>query len=169
MNKKKILKLKLGRHRIDRTLLNQARKEGNIVFGGKSIKRSLGFHGRPSKDWDFFSKTPKKSAIRADNNLDKTFGENVFFKKMGANPGTWKIKHVGLDGKPRTKDDVGIADFQRIPKPKPKTFESLGINFRNLNDEKKAKKRLVEGKEFDFRRQKDLEDLKRIKKYGRLK
>lgn len=166
--KKAVGRLNTARHRVNQTLLKQARKEGNIVFGGRAIKRKLGINARPTKDWDFFSEMPKQSSSRAEMNLDRILKRDVFFNKKGKNPSTWKVKHVGRDLIPRTEDDIGIADFTRTPKPKPKTFTFRGVKYRSLEDELKAKKRLLKDKGFEFRRKKDLEDFIRIKKFGNL-
>ncbi len=162
-------KLNYLKHRVNDTLLKQARKEDNIVFGARAINRKLGINGRRTDDWDFFSKTPKDSSNIAQNNLDKTLRKNVFFQKKGVNPSTWKVKHVGRDGRKGTEDDIGIADFTKTPKPEPKTFKFRKVRYRDLKEELKAKERLVKNKQFEFRREKDLEDIRRIKKFGGLK
>ncbi len=170
MNQKKLLReFKLKKHLIDEKLLNQAKKEKNIVYGGQSIKKSLGIFSRTTNDYDFFSKHPKKSADTSQENLDKLFRKDVFFDKRGTNKTTWKVKFVGKDGKKNTKDDIGVADYTKTPKPTPKTFSYRGIKYRNLKEEFEAKKRLVESKEYKYRREKDVKDYEKIKKYGRIK
>lgn len=170
MVKNNALKFKLGQHKIEKAILGQARKEGNIIFGSQAIKRKLGINARPpSGDYDLFSDMPKSSANKTETKLDKSFKKDLFFTKKGANPSTWKVKFKGRDGKALTKDDIGVADYTKTPKPKPKTFKFRGVNYRTLNEELKAKKKLISDKQFDFRRKKDLEDFLRIKKFGRIK
>lgn len=161
-------KLRFKEHDVRLTLLRQARKEGNIVFGGQAIKKRLGILARRTKDFDFFSRTSRKSALKAEMNLNRVFRDNVFFTKKGTNPGTFKVKHKGNDLLPNTNDDIGVADFTLTPRPPPKFFVSKGVRFRTLREELNAKKRLVKNKEFLFRREKDLEDLRRIIRSGRL-
>ncbi len=162
-------KLRFRRHDVESELLKQARQEGNIVFGGQAIKRKLGINARRTKDFDFFSKTPKKSALIAENNLDKLFRKNVFLVRKAFNPTTYKVKHVGKDMKPRTKDDISIADFTKTKKPEPKTFLFRGVRYRILKEELAAKARLIRAEKFEFRRKKDLEDFLRIKRFGGLR
>lgn len=162
-------KLNYLKYKVKDTLLKQARKEDNIVFGARAINRKLGINGRRTDDWDFFSKTPKESSNIAQKNLDKTLRKNVFFQKKGVNPSTWKVKHVGRDGKKGTEDDVGIVDFTKTPKPEPKTFRFRKVKYRDLKLELKAKQKLIKDKKFEFRREKDLEDIRRIKKFGGLR
>jgi len=167
--KNPLKKLKFKRHLVDEILLKQARKEGNIVYGGRVIKRKLGILARPTKDWDFYSKKPKLSSSKAEKKLDKAFKKDVFFKKKGKNPKTWKVKHKGKDLIPRTDDDIGIADYTKTPKPSPETFAFRNVKYRKLPQELKAKQKLLKDKKSEFRKEKDIEDIKRIKKYGRIK
>ncbi len=169
MNNRILSRVRLRQHDIEIALLKQARKEDNIVFGGQAIKKKLGILARRTKDFDFFSRTPMKSAVRAQANLDRVFRRDLFFAKKGSNISTWKTKFVGRDLKKGTADDVGIADFTKTPKPVPNTFKFRGVKFRTLKEELKAKERLVRTKGFEFRRAKDLEDLRRIKKFGRIR
>lgn len=160
---------KLKKHLIDEKLLNQAKKEGNIIYGGQAIRKKLGILARRTEDYDFFSRHPKKSGNTSQRNLDKLFRRDVFFEKKGKHPGTWKVKFVGPDLKKNTKDDIGIADYTKTPKKTPKTFTYHGIKYRTLREELKAKKKLLRSKGFEYRRKKDLEDLKRIRKFGGLR
>ncbi len=163
------MSLKFREHTVKDTILRQARKEGNIVYGGRAIKRRLGINARPTKDFDLFSKTPRKSAIKTEKSLDKEFRKNSFYTKKGFNISTWKVKHTGKDMKKGTKDDIGIADYTKTPSPTPKTFQFRNVNYRALSEELAAKKKLVGNNMFEFRRKKDLADLKKIKKFGGLK
>lgn len=160
---------KVGQHNVEHVILKKARKEGNIIFGGQAIKRKLGLNARPTKDFDVFTKTPKGSAIRTEKALDKQFRADIFFTKKGTNPSTYKVKFKGLDNVPNNLDDIAVADFTKTPKPEPKTFISRGVMFRTLDEERKAKERLVKKGEFAFRREKDLEDLRRIRRFSRIK
>lgn len=165
MKSKNLLKLRVGKHKIRESVLKQTRKEKNIIFGGKAIQKRLRLSARPTKDYDIFSDKPKKSAFTTEKNLDKSLHTKGFFVKRGANKGTWKVRNVGRDNRKGTKDDVGIVDYTRTPKPRPKTFLDKNVQFRTLKEEFAAKKRLVKKKEFGFRRKKDLEDINRIKKF----
>ncbi len=159
--------LRFKQHDVKSTLLRQAKKENNIVFGAQAIRKRLGILARQTDDFDFFSNIPRESANTAGRNLNRTFRKDLFFSKKGFNPGTWKVKHKGKDLIKGTRDDIGIADFTKTPKPVPKTFIDNEIRYRVLREELAAKRKLLSLKEFEFRREKDIEDLIRIKKFGR--
>lgn len=167
MSIRRVSKLRVGKHNVEQVVLRQARREGNIIFGGQAIKRSIGVNARRTKDFDMFTNTPKKSANKLQMKLDRQFQGDDFFSKKGRNPGTWKVKHKGLDGVARTDDDIGIADFTKTPRPVPNTFTSRENKFRVLREEAAAKIRLLKNPTFKFRQKKDFEDLIRIKRFGR--
>lgn len=162
-------KLKLKQHDVSGTILRQAKKEGNIVYGAQAIKRKLGINARPTMDYDVFSKTPRKSAKTTETDLDKLFRKNVFYTKKGKNITTYKVKHIGKDAKPKTKDDITISDYTKTPKPEPKTFKFRGVKYRVLKEELAAKKKLLSNRTYGYRREKDLDDFRRIKMFGNLR
>lgn len=158
---------RIGYNNISDTLLKQARKEGNIVYGAQAIKKRLGINSRTTRDYDFYSKMPKKSALNSEKTLDRLSKKDVFFTKKGLNKTTYKVKYKGVDGKANTKDDIGIADYTQTPKKLPKTFTFRGVRYRSLREELKAKTKLLKDKSYKFRRQKDLDDVRRIRKFGK--
>lgn len=170
MKSNRLLKFRLGKHRINRTILNNVKKADGIVYGSQAIRRKLGILSREPTDFDVFVSKPKKTAFSTEKDLDKLSRIDNYFVKKGANISTYKVKFKGKDGRARTKDDIGVADFTKIPKPKPKSFSFRGVQYRNLKEELKAKERLVKSPQFAFRREKDIGDLERIKRFfGRRK
>lgn len=167
--KNNVLKVKLGKHKIRSTILNQAKKEGNIIYGGKAIQRKLKFDSRPTMDFDLYSKKPKKSAIKSKTNLNKNLHTMGFFAKKGTNKSTWKVKNVGRDNLRNTKDDIGIADYTKTPRKVPKFFTIKGVKYRSLQEELQAKKKLIKNKDFEFRRKKDITDFKKLKRHLKIK
>lgn len=160
-----ITKYRWGKHNIKQSILNQARKENDIVYGAQAIKRRLGISARPTTDYDMFSKKPKSSAVKLEKTLDKRFKSNAFYSKKGVNPGTYKVKFVGVDDKPMTKDDIGIADYTKTPSPGPKTFKFRGVKYRVLKEELKAKQKILRDKSYAYRHEKDRKDIERIRRY----
>ena len=146
-------------------LLSRTRRKKNIIFGARSIQKQIGLQARPTTDFDIFSNMPRKAAINVERTSDKlTRGDNFYVKK-GQNPGTWKVKWKGKDMIRGTKDDKTFVDFTKTPKRVPNFKKINGIRYRTLQEELQAKQKLIRNSEFKFRREKDLDDLRRIKRF----
>ena len=153
----------LNKGKTQKAILEQTKEEGNVIYGGRSIQKRIGVFSRPTEDYDIFSKKPKKSAVKTEKKLDKLHQDDLFYVKRAIHPGTWKVMSKGRDLKQNTKDDYGVVDYSKFPKPTPK-FEVIdGVKYRSLAAEKKAKMKSLRDKEFAFRHKKDREDLNRIK------
>lgn len=148
---------------IDNVILNQAKREKNVIYGARSIQKQIGIYSRPTQDWDIFSTKPKKSAMNTEKSLDKSWNGDFFYVKPALHPGTIKVMSKGSDGIKGTKDDYGVVDYSNMPKPKPKYVVYNGVRYRKLTKEKKAKYKSLKDKTQEFRHQKDNEDLQRIK------
>lgn len=135
------------------------KKEGNIIYGARSIQAQLGLISRETEDYDIFSKNPKKSANKTEKKLDKSIGFDYYYTEPAMHPGTYKVKTKGYDMKKGTKDDEGIADYTTTPKPKPKVKVIGGLMYRDLKEEIAAKKRSLADKQYAFRHPKDQRDL----------
>lgn len=147
-------------------ILNQARRDGDIIFGGRAIQKQIGLKARPTQDFDILTKDSLDSSLRLRGKLNTRTRSSQFFLKKGVNPGTWKVKSKGRDGLAFTKDDKGIADFTNFPKKLPKTRSFGGVKFRTIGEEKAAKIRVLKDPAFAFRHAKDRNDLNRINKAG---
>ncbi len=162
------IRVKQNLHRLGGRIISKARRDKDTIFGARAIRKRIGITSRPTKDFDIFTKNPKQSAIEIERLSDKiTRGDNFFVKK-GKNPKTWKVKGFGKDRIRGTEDDFTLVDFTKTPRPKPKSTKINGVRFRTLEEEARAKLRLIKNKKFAFRREKDLEDLRRIIKSGRI-
>lgn len=149
--------------KIKRAILNQTKKDKDIIYGAQSIHKQIGSAiARPTIDYDIFTRKPKKSAQKIEKRLDKISGRDYYYIKKGKNIGTWKVKNRGRDLRKGTKDDVGIVDYTKIPTPKPKYKIINGIKYRVLKQEIKAKRKAIKDPAFKFRKEKDTEDLGRI-------
>ena len=138
----------------------------SIVYGVRSINAQANILTRDTKDWDVYSKTPKKTANKLQRKLDNVVGGDYYYAKPAVHKGTWKVKSIGDDLKKDTFDDEEIADFS-IPEKKVKFIVKDGIRYRILKEEIKAKKNSLKDKEMKFRHEKDRGDLNRI--YDNLK
>lgn len=151
---------------VDKVILVNVKKNKNIVYGARAIQKNVGIlHSRPTKDWDILSTKPKKSSLQIERKLDRMSGGNYFFTTPSKyHKGTYKLKEVGLDNIPNTKDDIGIADFTKLKKlPKYNTFR--GIRYVKLEETAKDKKTALKDKNYKFRHEKDREDLEYINRY----
>jgi hypothetical protein len=147
---------------VERSILLQAKKEKNIIYGAQSIKKQIGIYARGTKDYDIFSKKPKRSATVTEKNLDRIYGWDNFYVKPANHPGTYKVMDKGYDCKPKTDDDFNVADYTVMPK-KVKYITYNGVRYRNIQIEKQAKLKAVKDKSYAYRHEKDKEDLERIK------
>lgn len=157
----------INRSRIKGRILSRTRRKKDIIFGGQSIKKQIGILARRTKDFDIFTKKSRKSALEVEGKFDKLTRKDNFYVKKGKNPSTWKVKFIGRDGIRGNEDDETIVDYTKTPKPEPKTVRINGIRYRNLNEEIKAKLRAIRNPKFAFRKEKDLDDIRRIIKAGR--
>jgi hypothetical protein len=156
-------------HRIRGRILSRARQKKDIIFGGRSIQKQIGLQARRTKDIDIFTKKPKKSAKAIKKLSNKiTRGKNFFIKRGKSLKTTRKVKWKGRDGIKNTEDDRGIVDYNLTPKPEPKTIKIDGIKYRTLDQELIKKLKIIKDPKFKFRREKDLEDVRRILKSGRV-
>lgn len=146
-------------------ILQQARRNKEIIYGAQSIRRQIGYRSRPTRDFDIFDKNPKKAAINIEKQFDRLAHNDDYYVKPAQHHGTYKVRYEGVDGKKGTKDDISLVDYTTYPSPKPKTKIFNGIRYRALQEEIRAKKQLISNPLYKFRREKDLADLKRIKLY----
>ncbi len=167
MRLKRAYRIFVNKGKIERTILNHTRKNKDIIFGAQSIKKQIGFFSRATEDWDILTKTPKTSANKVQSKLDEVHGSNFYYSKEALHPGTWKVMSKGLDGRKGTRDDKGIIDYSKTPKPVPPFIRIEGIRYRTLGQERKAKRKSLKDIAFKFRHKKDSEDLTRIKLSGR--
>lgn len=141
---------------IDKTIKKQAKKRESIIYGARALRAQMPlFLTRPTGDWDVFSKRPKRSARRLEKKLDKRFGDH-FYVKPALYPGTHKVM-ARVPG-----PDLNIADYTE--KPKGIKFVMInGIRYRTLGQEKKARRKSLKDKAYEFRHGKDRFDLASIK------
>lgn len=152
----------------EQIVLAQAKKNDSIISGGQAIKKHIGFFARSTRDFDVLSKRPKKSAKQLERKLDMVAQEDIYFTKPALHPGTIKVMHKGRDMRARTKDDIGIADYSK-PRRGLCSKRIGGIRFVCLKETIKDKRKAIKDSQFAFRKEKDLEDIRRIKRFRRLK
>ena len=160
----------MGRLRASATteeiLIAQAKKNNSIIFGGRAIKKHIGFFARPTRDFDVLSTSPKRSARQLERKLDTVAQEDIYFTQPALHPGTTKVMNKGRDMRKGTKDDFGIADYSK-PRRGIKSKRINGVRYVLLSETIKDKRKAIADKQFAFRKEKDLEDIRRIKRFRR--
>lgn len=153
---------------INEVILKIAKQRKQIIYGARSIQKQANLLARDTKDWDIFDKNPKKTAKLVQKKLDKNVGFDYYFSKPAEHEGTWKVKGRGEDGIMNTADDESIADYTK-PETKPPFVVIDGIRYRLLKEELKKKVATVKDPEFEFRHEKDSDDIRRIKGFIKIK
>jgi hypothetical protein len=134
----------------ERIILNQVKQDKNTIYGARSIIKQTPapYFRRTTKDWDIFSITPKKSATKLHNKLERIEPGDQAMILPAKHPGT---HHVYYNKK-------AVADFTK--QPKTLRFISIDdIRYSRLEDEAKRKNRALKYKKYAFRYGKDLNDL----------
>lgn len=156
----------------DHYILRVIREDKGIVYGAQSIKKQTGMWGRNTLDYDVFFKKPRMSAFKTESLLDKAFGNLyyvVLLKHKDKKGKSWRVKYIGRDMIPRTKDDVVIADYTKTPNPIPQYIIIQGIRYRILSIELRKKLETLKDKEKKFRWSKDESDIRRIQMLRKIK
>jgi len=152
----------------DNIIESQVIKDKNIIYGARSIKKRLGWFGRETRDYDIYSNTPRKSALKLERTLDRKSKGDFFYVKPALHKGTFKVMGKGFDGVKNTKDDYGLVDFTK-PTRKIKVNIINGIRYDLLDEEKKNKLKSLKDKKMKFRHKKDKDDLNRIRLFQKVK
>jgi len=141
----------------------QARRNNEILRGARAMNRQLsyGFLERGTEDYDFFSKTPKKSALELERELDRISGGDFYYVKAAKHKGTFRVMDKGQNLE-SDHDDIVIADYTKQPK-KIKTINIGGIKHVHISERIKDIKSTLMNPEAAHRHFKDRGDLQRIK------
>lgn len=156
-----------------RKLFKRNRKVVNRVVRGFLAKRKVGIvHGTratnaqlprnlsiKTRDWDVFVKHPQLRARQLERKLDKKFSGDFFDVKMGAgSPGirVWKVKS--------NVTDEGFVDFATADRMVP-SISKRGVQFATLEDQLEKARQNIKKPGLKFRRGKDLDLIRRVKKF----
>lgn len=118
---------------------------------------------RKTKDWDVFVKNPLKRALQLERNLDRRFRGNFFRVQKGmGSPGikVFKVKS--------NVDDSSVVDFANFNRVVP-SVPLRGVRFATLVDQKKRAELVLREKTAPFRKEKDLDLLRRIKQFEKVR
>jgi len=169
VNPLKGLKEARGYYNRGNTILRQAKREKDVVYGGQALIAQLGGLARDSKDYDIKSTNPRKSAYKLQRNLDRGSGGDFYYSTPSKfTKGVHKVFFKGDDGRKGNRDDVGVADFSKLIK-KEKFVVRNGVRYATLESRERDARRALSDPQFKFRAGKDREDLARIQAYRSLR
>ncbi len=154
-------KVKGNEGAIRRVVLSNLQRKGGIIFGSRASNAQLPrFLEKKPKDFDIFVNRPKRRAIEVETKLDKLFRADLFKVKRGQSKEvrTFKVKTI--------RGDDTVVDFTNPNRFIP-SVAIQGRRFATLADEKRRAVRNLTKPSARFRRQKDLDLLKRIAEFER--
>jgi len=133
-------------------ILNKAQKENQIIYGARAVNRQVPINlKKETIDYDILTKKPKKSAKELAKDIKKFTNKDVEVTKA-LHKGTYKVK---VNGKT-------IVDYTQLSRAYP-TQRVLSNKYKTLASIKKSLQKAVKKKSNEFRREKDLETIGRIK------
>ena len=153
MNLQRIARLMEDKEQVVReTVLNKAQKDKQIIYGSRAYNsQSPDYLKKKTTDYDILTDKPKKSATEVAQVLARRLGKNVEVVK-GSHKGTYRVKI----------DNETVVDYTQI-KTRPDTKRVWGTEVRSLKSIKRNATRLSRKKGLEYRREKDLDTLSRIK------
>ena len=148
---------------IRRSIISSLGRRGGILHGARAQNAQLPrFLERKTKDYDIFVERPVKRAFALERKLDRLFRENQFRVKLGSSKVIPVAKVVSnITGK-------AIVDFAR-PSRRVETKVVTGVRVTTLKDQKGQALRNLKNPETLFRRAKDKDLLKRIRKFEKIR
>lgn len=142
---------------IREVILDSAQKKGQVIYGARAFNiQSPDYLKKKTTDYDILSKKPKKSAQETADTLSRRLGKEVKVVK-GSHKGTYRVK----------LNSETLADYTQLKK-KPSTKKSWGNEVRSLKSIKRNARRLSNKSGLEYRREKDLDTLRRIQEIERL-
>jgi len=155
---------KRNRKVVNRVIRGRLAKTKRVVHGSRAQNALLpSFLKKKTVDWDVFAKNPKKAATNMEKALDRKFKGDFFrIEKGTGSPGVnvWKVKS--------NITDEGFVDYANAPRKVPTVFKR-SVQFATLADQKKQALKNVKNPETKFRREKDLDFLKKIKRFEKMR
>lgn len=148
---------------VNRVIRGRLAKTKRVVHGGRAQNAQLPtILQRKTVDWDVFAKNPRKAAKEMEKALDKKFRADAFRVRAG------KTKSLGVMKVISNETGEGFVDFA-IPDRVVPTIAKRGVRFATLKDQVARAKANLPDPERAFRRAKDLEFLRRIKQFEKIR
>jgi hypothetical protein len=135
-------------------ILDKAQKEQQIIYGARAINRQLPIYlKKKTEDYDILTKKPKSSAEELVNELNRRLGKKEYVVVKAKHKGTYKIKDIS------GRTIVDYTQLKRIPK----NIASWGNRYYDIKSIKKNIQKRLKDPTKEFRKQKDLDALNRIR------
>lgn len=142
---------------INEVVLNKAVKGNQIIYGARAFNlQSPDYLKKKTYDYDILTKRPKKAAEELAKELKRRLDKDFSVVK-GRHKGTYRVKTNGQT----------IVDYTQITS-KPETKKVWGTKVRSLESIKKNAKKLIKKPGLEYRREKDLDTLSRLKEIERI-
>jgi hypothetical protein len=140
------------------TIENQVRKHDDIIYGGQAIKKQGGIFARNTFDFDVSTTHPKRDAHQLVNTFNKQSGSHLFYEEPSKkHKGTEKVKFRGFT--PASHPET-LADFSKTRRLQ--TVRISGIRYATLEEIERDKRKSVSDKKYEYRHEKDSEDIHNI-------
>jgi hypothetical protein len=154
---------KRNKNLVNRFVRQRLAKTKRVVHGSRAQNVQMPrFLNRPTRDWDIFAKNPKKAAVEMEKLLDKKFKGDFFRIKKGI---TKKLK---VNKVVSTVTGKGFVDFSIPDRVVPTKFIRK-IKFATLRDQKDKALDNISNPSKLFRREKDKDFIKRLRKFEKLR
>ena len=150
---------------LEPVILGQTKRRRNVVHGGKAIMKQLPPEfGRPTRDYDLWSRKPKEHAFELQALLDKKTGGDNFYDASiplsGSNETVYRVVSR-LDGKE-------VADFMKMPGKTKGLYKVIGgVRYETLEHAKEVYRSILNNPELRHRHSKSARDLDRILAFER--
>jgi len=155
MNIQHLAKVLEGRNDIAEreTILNKAQKENQVIYGARAINNQVPTYlKKKTKDYDILTNKPSKSAKEVAVELNRRLGREEYSVEKAIHKGTFKVK----DSQGST-----VVDYTQI-EGTPKIKKSWGNKYSDVKVIKRNIQKRLKDKSKEFRKEKDLDALKRI-------
>jgi len=151
-------------------VIRSIKRHNDVLHGARSVNMIVGKkYSRPTKDFDVYSKEPRKRAHQIENEIDRCMGCDMAYVHYQAIP---KLDPMGTDDELTAKElfivktvphQDGDVDYMMLPRGLP-THTRKGIRHEDLREAyRKAKKNVYH----PLRYFKASDDIRRIEAYWR--
>jgi hypothetical protein len=142
-------------HLAEGILKTELAKKKQIVYGARASNIHLPYYlQKNTEDYDVLTKKPEQEAKELVKRLNREYGGEYFRNEQAKHKGTYKVVS--------NVTNKTIADFTRAYKH-PKTKEVLGIKYVQPSSIKRAIIKSLKNPEAEFRKDKDMETLQRLR------
>lgn len=140
-----------------------AKTRKGIVHGTKATNAQLPkILQRKTRDWDIKTENPLLSALQLEKKLDKKFRGDFFRVEEGA------TKALSVHKVKSNINDKTYADFSKRDEPMP-WISKRGVRFATLKNQVEKAKKLFKDPSKLFRREKDIDLIRRVRKFEKMK